>query len=332
MWDGIGILCRLDGCVRIRPYRFLSIVSITTWLPYVLQIPSSIVNTIDDCEAEELTLERILIGSSGATFDWSDFPRGSTPCRLAASDADLIRVFRRSRKSTSHLHANLLPLDPSTPRPDFFAMVPRQPEKLEEQTDDLSSDAEQDESSSSSDGASSAGGMENQNGIEMEEEYHTDPEDESADTEDDEFTEGQLQNTAPLLPAELLKPLPSPATSLQQTVLIPREQMTREQKVSQRNRNRKAKKRVWDRLRRDSEGSGVLEAGKVAQAKRGVVSLRRDKLESGRVAKRRKNGEGQVSGRQQLLESRKVDVEERRRGLMRPARDGKKGRKVRRAG
>ena len=131
-----------------------------------------------------------------------------------------------------------------------------------------------------------------------------------------------LAASAPLLPLELLKPLPSPAYSLHQSISIPREQMTREQKVAQRNRSRKAKKSVWDRLRQDSEGTGVLEAGKIAQLKRGIVS-RVDKVRNGRIKKKAKVKQ-QGSGRQQLLEDRKRAVEENKSQLMRPAKKQKR--------
>ena len=218
-------------------------------------------------------------------------------------------------------------------------MVPRLPE--------TPSDDEVEQVSSSEDSGSNAdpssleatdGALEIQE--DMEQEFHTEgSEDDSEDdsnndsengSENESENEGDnsdieiLATSAPLLPQELLKPLPSPAYSLHQPISIPREQMTREQKVAQRNRSRKAKKRVWDRLRRDSEGTGVLEAGKVAQLKRGVVS-RGDQVRYGRITKKVKV-EKQGFGRQQLLEHRKRAVEESKSQLMRPAKRQRRAR------
>ncbi|KAK5164458.1 uncharacterized protein LTR77_009664 [Saxophila tyrrhenica] len=139
----------------------------------------------------------------------------------------------------------------------------------------------------------------------MEEEYHTSSS-EQENPEDLEFNTS-LQPRAPLLPAEVLKPLPSPTRSLQD---IPLERMTRKQKRAERNRSRQAKKAVWDQLRAEAKGSGVLEAGKVAQLKRGAGKSK-EKVRSGRVEKaggKKTKAKSKVSGRQEMLEDRKRQI------------------------
>ncbi|KAK3057376.1 hypothetical protein LTR09_001559 [Extremus antarcticus] len=144
----------------------------------------------------------------------------------------------------------------------------------------------------------------------IEQEYHTSDEDASGLEDDD--PENVVAYRAPLLPAEVLKPLPSPVLSLQD---IPWERMTRKQKRAQRNQSRQAKKAVWDQLKEDASGTGVLEAGKVAQLKRGVGQPRK-RVKSGRVQK--SQTKPRVSGRQQLIEQRKRVAAESE-GGMRPA-------------
>ena len=61
----------------------------------------------------------------------------------------------------------------------------------------------------------------------------------------------------------------------------------------------------------------MLEAGKFAQLKRGIV-LRGDKVRNGRIMKKT-NVKQRASGRQQLLEDRKRAVKESKSQLMRPA-------------
>lgn len=211
-------------------------------------------------------------------------------------------------------------------------MVPRRPEDMGdhgEEDEVASSSGEEDSAFDNSVSEQSDIGSENdQESLEdeqedLEVEYHTE---ESEDEAEEASNDNAPTTRAPLLPAELLKPsLPSPAFSLQQP--IPWERMTREQKVAQRNRDRKRKKRVWDRLRRDSEGTGVLEAGKVAQITRGIVG----KVRSGRVVKKVKE-KAKLSGRQEILEQRKRDVEERGKALMRPVGKGRKQKKSGRGG
>jgi hypothetical protein len=205
-------------------------------------------------------------------------------------------------------------------------MVPRQPE--------MPSDNKVEQVSSSEDGESNADPTSSEARNEqfdvegdMEQEYHTEESENDSENEEPDSDMDILATSAPLLPPELLKPLPIPAYSLHQPISIPRDQMTREQKVAQRNRSRKVKKRAWDRLGRDSEGIGVLEAGKVAQWKRGLV-VRGDKVRNRRITKQVKVKQ-QGSGRQQLLEDRKRAIEESKSRLMRPAKKQRRmGRKM----
>ncbi|KAK5128976.1 hypothetical protein LTR85_000309 [Meristemomyces frigidus] len=143
----------------------------------------------------------------------------------------------------------------------------------------------------------------------LEEEYHTE------ESSDEGADEDAPLRAAPYLPAHLLDPLPSPAQSAEQAVSIPWAQMTRSQKQAERSR----RKRAYEKLRRDTTGSGVLQAGKAAQVKRGVVPGK-DRVKSGRVGKKSKV---QVSGRQQLLEERKRMVERGRSELARPTKTPK---------
>jgi len=149
------------------------------------------------------------------------------------------------------------------------------------------------------------------------EEYHAeDSEDE--DIEDDE----QPQKAAPYLPEHLLRPLPSPAQS-GQAAHIPWEQLTRAQKATRRRKERHSKGRLLERLQRDAKGSGVLEAGKAAQARRGIVgtmTAARNKVKSGRVEKKAKVA---VSGRQRILENRKRVVQQGTGQMTRPAKKAK---------
>ncbi|KAK0254620.1 hypothetical protein B0A54_13613 [Friedmanniomyces endolithicus] len=104
----------------------------------------------------------------------------------------------------------------------------------------------------------------------------------------------------PYLPAHLLKaPLPS-SPQVQPT---PGKDLSRKQKKAQRRTNRQLKKRQWDQLRADAQANGVLEAGKAAQVKWGVLR-ESDRVRSGRVGKKRKVGR-EVSGREMMLEERK---------------------------
>ena len=203
-------------------------------------------------------------------------------------------------------------------------MVPREPEDISKDED--VSDPQSEQGDSESNASQSQHGLEEEAKLPqemMEEEYHTEESDEDIPRDDqDEYEDSDIDiapPSAPLLPNELLKPLPSPAYSAQNAISIPWNQMTPKQKKLERNRSRKAKKRVWDDLKRDANGTGVLEKGRRAQLKRGVVSVR-NKVKSGRVAKKTKT---QTSGRQQLLEQRKRQVEQETSALMRPSKKPK---------
>ena len=205
-------------------------------------------------------------------------------------------------------------------------MVPRRQEETSDRDNDASPDSGGEDSQSlSSTSEPMDEGVDDRVG--MEQEYHTEESDEDSDVKESDSEQEIPNTTAPLLPKELLKPLPSPAYSLQQPINIPWEQMTKQQKATQRNSNRKAKKRVWDKLRKDTQGTGVLEAGKLAQLKRGIAP-RKDKVKSGRVTKQR-NVKPQVSGRQQLLEQRKRAVEQSKSELLRPQGQGRRRRNKR---
>jgi hypothetical protein len=200
-------------------------------------------------------------------------------------------------------------------------MVPRRPGETNDRENDASSDSAEDDSQSvSSTSEPMDEGVDGQANLEPE--YHTEESDNDPDEEETGSEHEAPNTTAPLLPKELLKPLPSPAYSRQQSVVIPREQMTRQQKVMQRNRDRKAKKRVWDRLRQDTQGTGVFEAGKFAQLKRGIAP-RKDRVKSGRVTKK-SVVMPHVSGRQRLLEQRKRAVEQNKSELLRPQGQGRR--------
>lgn len=150
-----------------------------------------------------------------------------------------------------------------------------------------------------------------------EEEFHTEDSDASEggldagaeqDEESDVDADGSAASGIPLLPESLLKQLPQrkpPAPSLAH---IPWDQLTPKQKRARRNNSRKEKKREYDRLREEAQGTGVLEAGKAAQKKRGIVpAVKRDRVKSGRVEKKGRD-KVRVSGRQQMIEQRKRAV------------------------
>lgn len=219
-------------------------------------------------------------------------------------------------------------------------MAPREPEDITQQDISLSFGSE--ENSESDIGVSSnfLNHVSQADIEDMEQEYHTEESNASKFGQDDEQAsdmEGQVGEEfpaksemvaePPLLPAQLLKPLPSPAYSLWNHVSIPWDQMTRKQKKAERLRSRKAAKREWhtmqrdlERLQREAKDTGALEAGRIAQVKRGIVKAR-DKIKSGRVEKKTKP---QVSGRQRLLQERKRLVELSGRELMRPPKKTKK--------
>lgn len=129
--------------------------------------------------------------------------------------------------------------------------------------------------------------------------------------EDDAEATGHIPDP-PLLPLDLLKPLPSPADSPQLPVSITWEQMSRKDKRAERLRSVKLKKKDWDRLREGAKKSGSLAAGRMAQLKRGIM-VGGGRTQSGRVEKMSKP---QVSGRQRLLQERKRAVEQSTSELM----------------
>ncbi|TKA66615.1 hypothetical protein B0A55_08155 [Friedmanniomyces simplex] len=150
---------------------------------------------------------------------------------------------------------------------------------------------------------------------ESEREYHTEASDASASEADEpvmasaqpaeaiegeDGSESEVMEEGPYLPAHLLK---APVPSDLQVIPTPWEELSRKQKQGQRRTNRQLKKRQWDQLRTDAEASGVLQAGKAAQVKRGVVMMS-DRVRSGRVGKKSKV-RVEVSGRQRMLEERK---------------------------
>lgn len=191
------------------------------------------------------------------------------------------------------------------------------------QSDDESIDTEN--SVSDSEAETPMNGATGTNGIleEGEEEFHTedsedseDDADQSAQVEEDETAGDHVSETAPgiaPLPEHLLKPQAQPVQPAQSLADMPWDRLTAKQKKARRNNGRRMKKRTWDRLRAETKGTGVLEAGKVAQAKRGVLSTG-DKVRSGRVEKKAREGLAK-SGRQQLLEERKRTVQRVRAGM-----------------
>ena len=200
-------------------------------------------------------------------------------------------------------------------------MAPQMPEDFSDNESISSLESEDDSESATSEPSNVLNQVSQADGVEdMEEEFHTEDSDLSNSEEDEQEVEGkELEGRAavpdpPLLSAELLKPLPSPAFSQQHAVAVPWNQMTSKQKKTQRNRSRQAKKKEWDRLRQETKGAGVLEAGRVAQLKRGVVPSG-EKVRNGRVTK---TARPQASGRQRLLEQRKTIVGRSQSELARP--------------
>lgn len=188
--------------------------------------------------------------------------------------------------------------------------------------DSNSAESEEDEVTNTRNVMNSSTGALQQDFGSMEQEYHTeDSEDAETDiqeiasnTEESRVHGGRanLPTNAPLLPAELLKPLPSPAHSLWDGINIPWNQMTPEQKRAERLRSRRAAKREWDAMQESMDSvqdaatqSGALDAGKMAQRRR-TKSQPLSKTKSGRVTKGTRL---QISGRDRLLQTRKKLVE-----------------------
>lgn len=153
---------------------------------------------------------------------------------------------------------------------------------------------------SGSDGANEEGG---EHGESDDDDEAEDEEEEGDESEDEDLV--PVVASAPLLPQHLLKPMPSPAHSAQNAPAMQWSEMSSKQKHVQRTRSRQYKKRVYDSLRKHTEGTGVLKAGKMAQIKRGVAPAV-GKVKTGRVEKS-KGGIAQ-SGRQKLLQQRKEAV------------------------
>lgn len=146
---------------------------------------------------------------------------------------------------------------------------------------------------------------------EGEEEFHTEDSENSEDVEDDGGSDLEGDESAsgvPLLPESLLKHIPQAAQSAPSLADVPWEKLSSKQKKARRNNSRKMKKRQYDRLRGEVKGTGVLEAGKAAQEKRGIPPAKKDKVRSARVEKKTREANS-VSGRQKMLDNRKRAVE-----------------------
>ncbi|KAK4632416.1 hypothetical protein CLAFUW4_02537 [Fulvia fulva] len=146
---------------------------------------------------------------------------------------------------------------------------------------------------------------------EDEEEFHTASGDEG-DDEDDHVP------SAPLLPASLLKSKP---TSTSVPVKISWNSLSRHQKKALRDEMGVSMKE----LRTQVQGTGVIEAGRAAQLKRGILPA--DKVAGSRIAKKRKRKGGQPkiesSGKQKLIEERKRRMLENARGSVLPVKKRK---------
>lgn len=130
------------------------------------------------------------------------------------------------------------------------------------------------------------------------EEYHTDPEDAS-----------DASPEIPLLPTALLKSKPSaPAAQINW------ESLSREEKKTLRDELGMSMRE----LRGEAQKNGVLDAGKMAQLKRGIRPAER--VAGGRVAKKKNkrrtgaHAKTEMSGRQKLVEQRSREGRKRVRG------------------
>ncbi|EMC92264.1 hypothetical protein BAUCODRAFT_151683 [Baudoinia panamericana UAMH 10762] len=141
------------------------------------------------------------------------------------------------------------------------------------------------------------------------EEYHTEEED---DDDGDGGDENELAPTmaqkdvAPYLPAHLLTAQPTEPVR-EDALSEPWESMTRPQKRGRQARLRQRRKKQLKRLQDEAGANGVLEAGRLAQGRRGVAS----KASKSHA----KDARPVLSGRQQMLEQRK-----RQRGTEQPVR------------
>ncbi|KAK4504645.1 hypothetical protein PRZ48_002606 [Zasmidium cellare] len=146
----------------------------------------------------------------------------------------------------------------------------------------------------------------------LEQDYHTEasddedeaneledaPEEFHTDSEDASDASPPPQNDTPLLPTALLKSKPSAPTAR-----IDWESMSQKEKKALRDELGVSMKE----LRNEAQKNGVLDAGKMAQLKRGIRPAER--VAGGRVAKRKKRKTGkqdkpEMSGRQKLIEQR----------------------------
>ncbi|KAF2726363.1 hypothetical protein K431DRAFT_299442 [Polychaeton citri CBS 116435] len=154
-------------------------------------------------------------------------------------------------------------------------------------------------------------------------EYHTESSEASADDEEDEeldndasgLSEGKGQEhdgaetlgESDLLPAHLLQDPPVAASPVTASAVAaykaqPWSTLTRGEKRNARRRERAKSKKLYHQISRDAQGTGVVAAGRVAQAKRCVsVPTGASTVASGRVVK----VQPQRNGRQQLLNNRK---------------------------
>ncbi|KAF2764503.1 hypothetical protein EJ03DRAFT_355702 [Teratosphaeria nubilosa] len=172
-------------------------------------------------------------------------------------------------------------------------MVPRHPREEKENNLDTDSEfySEDDEQEFSFKDEDAGEGEEGA----VEEEFHTDPEDESSD---DDANDAAKRSS--YLPAHLLNPSATPA---------PARPNNSPEQMSRKQRRRRSYKITQD-LRRATRGSGVLEAGEVAQVRRGVIGGRVEKV--GKKRKRARRGKGgyavmgSVSGKQKLIEGRRA--------------------------
>lgn len=145
------------------------------------------------------------------------------------------------------------------------------------------------------------------------EEFHTDPEDASdeefhTDPEDASDGEPAHVNDAALLPPELLKSKPADAPALHAKSW---DQLTQKEKKELRDERGISMRE----LREEALGTGIVEAGKVAQIRRGIRPA--DKVAGGRIAKKRRTkGRTDImpalSGKQKMLHQRQKPRREHR--------------------
>lgn len=147
------------------------------------------------------------------------------------------------------------------------------------------------------------------------EEFHTTSED-----EDEEEGDVEDVRSAPLLPAELLKSKP---TSKSTPVKLSWDKLTQKEKKALRDEMGISMKE----LRSQVQGTGVIEAGKAAQVKRGILPA--DKVAGSRISKKRKrNGREpkiESSGKQKLIEAKRQRALQNARGSVQPVMKKRKG-------